>query len=172
MPPDLNTTEKFSIKDLLTPIIERGKASAKLQNKNWYQSIEWPDWSVRKISSKYRLIVEIVANLLENACKYTEENAQIGILFIHSGIIVFDNGRKISKEEREKIFKKGYRGISSKNKDGTGVGLYLAKKLAKKVGGDLYLLENYEDNQFSSEVDDIKKTNMFFLKLPIEKLHK
>jgi len=150
LPPDLNSTEKITIKNLLTPILERGKASAKLQNKNWYQSIEWPDWSVRKISSKYRLIVEIVANLLENACKYTEENAQIGILFLNAGIIVFDNGKKISSEEGEKIFKKGYRGISSKNKDGSGVGLFLARKLARNIGGDLSLLKNYQDNQIKN----------------------
>ena len=172
LPPDLNATEKVSIKDLLTPILERGKASAKLQNKNWYQSIEWPDWSVRKISSKYRLIVEIVANLLENACKYTEENAQIGILFFNSGIIVFDNGKKISSEEGEKIFKKGYRGISSKNKEGTGVGLFLARKLAKNIGGDLYLLENYQDIQFNKEIKNLENNNIFYLKLPIEQLHK
>ena len=172
LPPDLNATEKCSIKDLLTPILERGKASAKLQNKNWYQSIEWPDWSVRKISSKYRLIAEIVANLLENACKYTEENAQIGILFFDSGIIVFDNGKKISSEEGEKIFKKGYRGISSKNKEGTGVGLFLARKLAKNIGGDLYLLENYKDIQFNEEIKNLKNNNIFYLELPIEQLHK
>ena len=172
LPPDLNATEKCSIKDLLTPILERGKASAELQNKNWYQSIEWPDWSVRKISSKYRLIAEIVANLLENACKYTEENAQIGILFFNSGIIVFDNGKKISSEEGEKIFKKGYRGISSKNKEGTGVGLFLARKLAKNIGGDLYLLENYKDIQFNEEIKNLKNNNIFYLELPIEQLHK
>jgi len=172
LPPNLNATEKFTIKDLLTPILERGKANTKLQNKNWYQSIEWPDWSEREIGSDYRLIAEIVANLLENACKYTEENAQIGILILNSGIIVFDNGKKISAEEGEKIFRKGYRGISSKNKDGTGVGLFLARKLAKKIGGDLSLLKNYQDNQFDYEIKKLKKTNVFYLKLPIEQLHK
>jgi len=172
LPPDLNATEKITIKDLLTPILERGKANSKLQNKKWYQSIEWPHWSVREINSKYRLVAEIVANLLENACKYTEENAQIGLLIFNSGIIVFDDGKKISAVEGEKIFRKGYRGISSKNKDGTGVGLFLARKLAKKIGGDLYLLENYEDDLFNNEIKNLKKTNVFCLKLPIEQLHK
>ena len=173
LPPNLNVTEKITIKDLLTPILERGKANAKLQSKIWNQSIEWPDWSFREINPKYRLIAEIVANLLENACKYTEENAQIGILFLNSGIIVFDNGKKISSEEGEKIFRKGYRGIASKNKDGTGVGLFLARKLARKIGGDLYLSENEQDNQqFNSEIQKFKNTNIFCLKLPIEQLHK
>ena len=168
LPPDLNVTEKITIKDLLIPILERGKANAKLQNKSWYQSSEWPNWSVREIDSKYRVIAEIVANLLENACKYTEENAQIGIFLCNSGIIVFDNGKKIASEEVEKIFRKGYRGITSKNKDGTGVGLFLARKLAKKIGGDLYLLDNYQNN----DIQNLKKTNIFYLKLPIEQLHK
>jgi len=172
LPPDLNATEKITIQDILTPILERGKANAKLQNKIWNQSIEWPDWSFREINPKYRLIAEIVANLLENACKYTEENAQIGILFPNSGIIVFDNGKKISSEEGEKIFRKGYRGIASKNKDGTGVGLFLARKLARKIGGDLYLLENDQDNLLYNEIKNLKNNNIFYLKLPTEQLHK
>jgi len=171
LPPDLNVTEKITIKDLLTPILERGKANTKLQNKIWHQSIEWPDWSEREIDSKYRLIAEIVANLLENACKYTEENAQIGIFICNYGIIVFDDGKKISAEEGEKIFKKGYRGVSSKNKDGTGVGLFLARKLAKKIGGDLYLLNNCQGDKFNNEIKNLKKTNIFYLQLPIEQLH-
>ena len=172
LPPNLNIIEKITIKDLLTPILERGKANAILQNKIWNQSSEWPNWSTREISSKFRVIAEIVANLLENACKYTEENALIGIFLLNSGIIVFDNGNKISSEEGEKIFRKGYRGISSKNKDGTGVGLFLARKLAKKIEADLYLLENYHDNELSNEIQNLKITNIFYLKLPIEQLHK
>ena len=172
LPPNLNTIEKITIKDLLTPILERGKANAILQNKIWNQSSEWPNWSIREISSKFRVIAEIVANLLENACKYTEKNALIGTFLLNSGIIVFDNGKKISSEEGEKIFRKGYRGISSKNKDGTGVGLFLARKLAKKIEADLYLIENYHDNELNNEIQKLKITNVFYLKLPIEQLHK
>jgi len=172
LPPDLNDTDKVTIKDLLIPILERGKANAKLQNKSWDQSLEWPQWSVREIDSKYRVIAEIIANLLENACKYTEENAHIGIHLFDSGIIVYDNGKKIASVEVEKIFRKGYRGIASKNKDGTGVGLFLARKLARKIGGDLYLLENDQDDKFYNKLHNLKKTNIFYLKLPIEQLHK
>ncbi len=173
LPPNLNATEKITIKDLLNPILERGKANAKLQNKIWSQSAEWPHWSVREINSKYRVIAEIIANLLENACKYTEQNAEIGIFLSNSGIIVCDNGKKIASDEAEKIFRKGYRGSASKNKDGTGVGLFLARKLARKIGGDLYLNDNNKENrQFNSEIQKSKNSNIFCLKLPIEQLHK
>ena len=171
LPPNLDSAEKITVKELLSPIVERGKANAKLQNKIWEQSLEWPVWTLKEISPRFGVIAEIVANLLENAFKYSEKNAHIGIKFISSGVLVFDDGLKISENEVEKIFEKGYRGVSSKNKDGSGVGLYLALKLAKYIGGDLFLLNNLKDNGINSEFQNIHKTNIFYLKLPTEKLH-
>ena len=83
-----------------------------------------------------------MANLLENAFKYAQKDAEIGLAITSNGLCIFDNGKKITKNENEKIFEKGFRGSASKKKDGTGVGLFLARKLAKQIGGDLRLLEN------------------------------
>ena len=171
LPPNIDTAEKITIKELLAPILERGKANAKLKNKSWEQSLEWPEWALKRIDPKFRVITEIIANLLENAFKYSIANTQIGILMISSGILIFDDGKKISEEERENIFKKGYRGISSKNKEGSGVGLYLARKLARKIDGDLYLLNNLQDHKLNGEVKNIDNANIFYLKLPIQQLH-
>jgi len=79
------------------------------------------------------------------------------------------NYKKIIKNENEKIFEKGFRGSAAKKKDGTGVGLFLARKLAKQIGGDLRLLEkNSIDN---AESKNLKKKNIFYLELPIRELH-
>tara|TARA_Y100000589_G_scaffold329387_1_gene375743 strand:- start:1916 stop:3061 length:1146 start_codon:yes stop_codon:yes gene_type:complete len=174
LPPNLDTEERITVKDLISPLLERGQANAILQNKSWVESKEWPSWAVKKIAPKYRVIVEIIANLLENAFKYSETEARIGISVIKSGILVFDNGQKILGNEGEKIFKKGYRGISSKNKNGSGVGLFLAKKLAKKIGGDLFLLENLSVNEIDVDIEfqNFNENNIFYLKLPIEILNK
>ena len=60
--------------------------------------------------------------------------------------------------------------IRDRKKDGTGVGLFLAKKLAKQIGGDLRLLENnLIDNLEKSK--KLKKKNIFYLELPIKELH-
>ncbi|MEC8203725.1 MAG: sensor histidine kinase, partial [Pseudomonadota bacterium] len=64
----------------------------------------------------------------------------IGLVITSNGLCIFDDGKKISKNENEKIFEKGFRGSAAKKKDGTGVGLFLARKLAKQIGGDLRLL--------------------------------
>ena len=50
------------------------------------------------------------------------------------------------------------------------MGLFLARKLAKQIGGELRLLENYSiDN--TEELKNHKKKNMFYLELPIKELH-
>ena len=83
-----------------------------------------------------------MANLLENAFKYAQKNAEIGLAITSNGLCIFDGGKKITKNENEKIFEKGFRGSAAKKKDGTGVGLFLARKLAKQIGGDLRLMQN------------------------------
>ncbi len=172
LPPNLDNGQKISIQSLLAPIMERGKANAKLQNKHWEETSKWPDWTIKLINPKYIVIAEIVANLLENAFKYSDINSEIGIALIDSGIIVFDNGEIINENEREKIFLKGFRGNSSKDKDGSGVGLYLARKLARSIGGDLmFSVNNLHENMILG-IQDFNTTNIFYLKLPIEKLSK
>ena len=169
LPPNLENEQKITVKNLLQPILERGKANAKLDNRTWTEPTYWPDWTLGSIESKYGVIAEIVANLLENAFKYSKKDAEIGIAFTSKGLYIFDEGGKIKKSEIEKIFQKGFRGSASKEKDGTGVGLFLARKLAKQIGGDLKLLENPLINEVE-EIVAFKKKNIFYLELPTEKL--
>ena len=57
-----------------------------------------------------------------------------------------------------------------RDRDGTGVGLFLARKLAKQIKGDLRLLENNSiDN--NEKLKNLKKKNIFYLELPITELH-
>ena len=87
-----------------------------------------------------------------------------------NGLCIFDDGKKITKKENEKIFEKGFRGSAAKKKDGTGVGLFLARKLAKQIGGDLRLLEN-NSIYYPEKLKNLKKKNIFYLELPIKELH-
>lgn len=170
LPPNLDNKKVITIQSLLRPILERGKANANLENRNWIEPSLWPDWTLSPLKAKYTVIAEIVANLLENAFKYAQKDAEIGFAITSKGLCIFDDGKKISKNENEKIFQKGFRGSAAKKKDGTGVGLFLARKLAKQIGGELRLLENYSiDN--TEELKNLKKKNIFYLELPIKELH-
>ena len=170
LPPNLDNKKVITIQSLLRPILERGKANADLENRDWTEPSLWPDWTLSPLKAKYAVIAEIVANLLENAFKYAQEDAEIGLAITSNGLCIFDDGKQITKNENEKIFEKGFRGSAAKKKDGTGVGLFLARKLAKQIGGDLRLLENNSvDNTDKSK--NLKKKNIFYLELPIKELH-
>ena len=170
LPPNLDNKKVITVQSLLRPILERGKANADLENRDWTEPSLWPDWSLWQLKAKYAVIAEIVANLLENAFKYAQKDAEIGLAITGNGLCIFDDGKKITKNEKEKIFEKGFRGSAAKKKDGTGVGLFLARKLAKQIGGDLRLLENNSgDNTEKSK--NLKKKNIFYLELPIKELH-
>ena len=111
-----------------------------------------------------------MANLLENAFKYAQKDAEIGLEITSNGLCIFDDGKKITKNENEKILEKGFRGSAAKKKDGTGVGLFLARKLARQIGGELRLLENSSVNAVK-ELKNLKKKNIFYLELPIKELN-
>lgn len=170
LPPNLDNKKVITIQSLLRPILERGKANADLENRDWTEPSLWPDWTLSPLKAKYAVIAEIVANLLENAFKYAQKDAEIGLAIMSNGICIFDDGKKITKNENEKIFEKGFRGSAANNKDGTGVGLFLARKLAKQIGGELRLLENNSLENID-KLKNLKKKNIFYLELPIKELH-
>jgi len=170
LPPNLDNKKVITVQSLLSPILERGKANAKLENRDWTQPSIWPDWTLKPVKSKYVVIAEIVANLLENAFKYAQKDAEIGITITSNGLCVFDEGKKITKNENEKIFQKGFRGSAAKKREGTGVGLFLARKLANQIGGELKLLEKSLINDVE-ELKTLKKNNIFYLELPTKELH-
>lgn len=87
-----------------------------------------------------------VNNLLDNAIKYSgKEDIVLLKMFqnnkeIHLQII--DEGPGIADAEKEKIFEKYYRGSQGKIK-GTGLGLYLAKKIVQAHNGTITIKNNF-----------------------------
>jgi len=84
---------------------------------------------------------EAVANILDNAIKYSPAGSTI-ILRIHKlysyvRIEIEDAGIGIPKAEYNQIFKRFYRGSHSvvKQAEGSGVGLYLTRKIVEEQGG-------------------------------------
>ena len=151
LPPLLSTENYISVKSLIEPLIERAKARANLQGREWFAPSEWPTWMESRPISE-GVIAEIVANLLENAFRYSPPQSSIGIEVTEEGICIWDEGIPINEEEREKIFKKGFRGKSGVLISGSGIGLALARDLARQVGGDLKLVVN--PSQFKNSLPE------------------
>ena len=151
LPPLLPTETYISVKSLIEPLIDRAKARANLQGRKWFSPSEWPTWMESRSISE-GVIAEIVANLLENAFRYSPPQSSIGIEVTQDGICIWDDGNPINEEEREKIFEKGFRGESGSKMSGSGIGLALARDLARQVGGDLKLVVN--PSQFQNSLPD------------------
>ena len=77
----------------------------------------------------------IIEQLLSNAVKYTSEGSVTIALEDGKKLSVTDTGIGISPEDMPRIFEKGYTGYNGRlDKKSTGIGLYLCRKAAEKLG--------------------------------------
>ena len=89
-----------------------------------------------------RLIQRMVANLLDNAIKYTPANGRIDVTLSSSGdqsvqLAIKDNGMGISGQDLERIFERFFRCDPSRSQAGTGLGLSFAQAVARAHNGDI-----------------------------------
>lgn len=86
---------------------------------------------------------EAIVNVLDNAVKYSGRNTTVTVrvqpLVNYVLIEVEDEGFGISTEELVKIYQRFYRGDEAKEKvkEGSGVGLYLARMILEQQGGTI-----------------------------------
>lgn len=110
-----------------------------------------------KIKGNINSLIQVFNNIINNAIEASVEGEEIilGSYKEEKNVIFYvkNFGEKISEEISPKIFK---RMVTTKGKNGTGLGLYISKSIIKgRFNGDIY---------FKS--DDIATT--FFIKIPIK----
>jgi PAS domain S-box-containing protein len=116
--------------------------------------------SLPKIYGSRLYTREIMQNFITNAIKYTEKG---GIVLSASSdgqmihLSVADTGIGIGQEEQRKLFSKFFRSPDSRVQDinGTGLGLYVSRKLANLMGGTI------------SVSSELNKGSVFTLNLPL-----
>jgi signal transduction histidine kinase len=101
------------------------------------------------IAGEKHYVALILQNLLENARKYNRPGGRIRIRCREEGdwavLTVGNTGRSISSPAREHIFERFHRGSVGEGIPGHGLGLNLARELARLHGGDLKLVCSGED---------------------------
>jgi hypothetical protein len=124
-----------------------------------------PDDGSRHIAPVYHInldndhVREIIDNLTENAIKYTPAGeVVVDISGTEDKVVVSikDSGIGIPNEDMPHLFQKFYRvdNVDTREIGGTGLGLYLCRRLAETMGGRIWAESEY------------KKGSTFYLELP------
>jgi two-component system sensor histidine kinase KdpD len=108
-------------------------------------------------------LVRLAVNqLLDNACKYSTPGSIVTLRVSREhnqiAVLVMSNGNPIPPSEKNQIFDRFYRGVDGlRVGPGSGLGLFVARKIAVALGGGLDLITNPE----------VPEDTIFRLGLPI-----
>lgn len=110
------------------------------------------------IDGDYDRVRQLFTILLQNAVKYSDEGTEI-VVHISRGegvitAVVQDYGSLIPEEEWTNVFEKFYRASNHGEKEGSGLGLVVAKNIVERHGGHIFVRS------------DEKKGTCFFIEFP------
>ncbi len=122
------------------------------------QRMLWPDREIiigsagvpTDAVADQELIRLVLTQLLDNACRYATPGSPIEIQTGYDGdtafVTVENSGPAISPSERQHIFTRFFRGEQARQSStGSGLGLYVGRKIAAAHSGTLELLETHSD---------------------------
>lgn len=161
---EANRLNSLSTNMLLSSQMEAGGYAEAHEEVNWSEIVKKTvsDFSTRYPERKIalnvteefyvhgdKLLLEIVVNnLVENALKYSPKDASVNIELVKNNenvvLHVIDHGAGIADEEKKKVFQKFYRigNEATKRAKGTGLGLYLTKRIINNHHGNIFITSN------------------------------
>ncbi len=134
--------EELNFSDLVNNSVEDFKN--RFPNRTWQREVE----QEVDITGDALLLQILVNNLLENAIKYSPRDSIIECrLHTRNNTVqlqVLDQGPGIPDNEKKKVFEKFYRigNEATRTTKGTGLGLYLCKKIVEEHRGTIRVTDN------------------------------
>lgn len=105
------------------------------------------------VQSELLATQQVIMNLFDNASKYSHNDCKISINGIVRGkfvVVTFRHpGIRINDDEKERIFERGYRGSGAQKvrAAGTGIGLWVSRKLMQAMGGNLICIPSGHEGE-------------------------
>jgi two-component system sensor histidine kinase KdpD len=131
--------ELCDLQDLVGAALERNAALLAQHN----VVLDVPD-TLPLVPLDFVLMVQVLANLMDNAAKYSPLHSTISIQARcredQVEITVADEGRGIPPDSLERIFDKFHRVANGEGVVGTGLGLSISKGLVEAHGGTIHAL--------------------------------
>ncbi|MDX5985446.1 sensor histidine kinase [Sphingomonas echinoides] len=91
-------------------------------------------------TGEFRRALQVLVNLIGNAVRYSPPDGMVWVRAEREGtvaaVIVADQGKGIALEDQARIFEKFER-VDPREVGGSGLGLYIARRLARAMGGDV-----------------------------------
>jgi PAS domain S-box-containing protein len=129
-------TELIDVRELAHKLFEKYKVEAK--EKKLHLDLDLSP-KLGKVDVSRLYLEELLQNFITNSLKYTKKGSVSIIIEQKDNLVTFsikDTGIGISKADQAKVFNKFYRSEDYRTREtgGTGLGLYIAAKLAHKLG--------------------------------------
>jgi two-component system, OmpR family, phosphate regulon sensor histidine kinase PhoR len=150
----------LSLEPLVQKIVELMQPAARIKNQSLTVKLPPPDQPLPQVMGNADYLQRAIANLIDNAIKYTPERGSIAVEARASNasvlIEVTDTGIGLDEQDLPRIFERFYRVDRSRSREmgGTGLGLSIVKHAIQGHGGSV---------DVESELD---KGSKFIVRLP------
>jgi signal transduction histidine kinase len=134
--------QKTDISSIVDKMIKEKENLQTAKDRKLKLKIEKPKFEIPEVWCDSNKITHVVSNLLDNAVFYTYKGGVTVYYELENDFLkinVKDTGAGISENDRSKIFQKFTRGSGAlgMNPNGSGLGLYIAKKVVEGNGGTM-----------------------------------
>lgn len=91
-------------------------------------------------TAEFRRVLQVLLNLVGNAIRYAPEESRVWVRLDRVGaramVTVADQGHGLDEDQQKKVFEKFER-LGKQGDGGSGLGLYISRRIARAMGGDL-----------------------------------
>ena len=126
--------EELDLAKVLDPLLTTARANG---------AVVHADLSGRTVQGDPGALVQVFQNLLLNARRHAA-GAEVRIVAERAGeivrILIADGGPGVSPEDRPRIFDRGFRGAARTAGSGSGLGLFIVRRLLTEMGGSIELV--------------------------------